>query len=61
MENIFILIKVLEEKKVKIGTFYVTRDVDIWWSPVKDRLVGPELTWSKCLEELRAKWFINLS
>jgi len=44
MENIFAVIEVPEEKKVNIMTFYLTEKANIWWSTVKDRLVGPELT-----------------
>jgi len=44
MEKIFTVIEVSEEKRVNIGTFYLTRVVDIWWSTVKDRLIGPKLT-----------------
>ena len=57
MEKIFAVIKVLQEKRVNIGMFYLTGEADIWWSNVKDRLVGPELTWNKFLEELRAKFY----
>jgi len=57
MRKIFAVIEVPEEKKVDIETLYLMREVDIWWSTVKDRLVGPELTWSKFMEELRAKFY----
>jgi len=30
---------------------------DIWWNTVKDKLVGPEFTWSKLLSELREKFY----
>jgi len=30
-EKNFIVIEVPEEKKVNIGTFYLTGEVDIWW------------------------------
>ena len=54
MEKIFGVIEVTEEKKVTIETFYLTREVEIWWNTVKDQLVGPDLTWNKYLGELRA-------
>jgi len=57
MEKIFTVVEAPEEKKVNLGTFYLTGEVDIWWSTVKDKLQGPELTWTKFLEELRAKFY----
>jgi len=42
MEKIFTIPEVPEEKKVNIGMFYMTREADIWWHIVKDRLSGPE-------------------
>jgi len=56
-EKIFIVVEVLEEKKVNIRTYYLTGKVDIWWNTVKDKLVGLEFTWSKFLSELRAKFY----
>jgi len=55
MEKIFTVVEVLEEKKVDIGTYYLTNEADIWWTTVKDKLVGPEFTLNKFLSELRAK------
>ena len=49
--------KVLEEKKVNMGTYYLTGEADIWWNTVKDKLVGPEFTWNKFLSELREKFY----
>ena len=57
MEKTSTLIEVPEEKRVNIGTFYLTRKADFWWNTVRDRLVGPKLTWSKLLEKLRAKFY----
>ena len=57
MEKIFAVIEVPKEKKVNIGIFYLTREADMWWRTMKDRLIGPERTWSKFLEELRAKFY----
>ena len=57
MEKIFAVVEVPEEKKVNIGTFYLAGEADIWWSIVKNKLQGPELTWAKFLEELRAKFY----
>ena len=42
MVKIFIVIKVPRQKK-NIETFYLTREADIWWSTMKDRLVGLNL------------------
>ena len=61
MEKIFAVVEVPEEEKVNMGAFYLTGEANIWWSTVKDKLQGPELTWTKFLEELRAKFYpINL-
>ena len=57
MEKIFAVIEVPEEKKVNIGTFYLTGEADIWWSTVKEKLQGSELTWTRFLEELRTKFY----
>jgi len=57
MEKIFTVVEVPEEKKVNIRTYYLTGEADIWWNTVKDKLVWPEFTWSKFLEELRAKFY----
>ena len=57
MEKIFTVVKVREETKVNIGTYYLIGEADIWWNTVKDKLVGPKFTWSKFLGELRAKFY----
>jgi len=57
MEKIFTVIKVPEEKRVNIMTFYLPEEASICWSTAKDRLIGAELTWSKFLEDLRAKFY----
>ena len=57
MEKDFAIIKVPEEKRVNITRCYLTGKVDIWWSTVKDRLVGPEFTYSNFLEQLKAKFY----
>jgi len=51
--EIFTVVEVREEKKVNIGTYYLTGEADIWWNTIKDKLVGPEFSWSKFLSELR--------
>jgi len=33
-------------------------EADIWWNTVKDKLLGPEFTWSKFLGELREKFYL---
>jgi len=58
MEKIFAIADGLEEKKVNIRTFYLVSEVDICWSTIKDRLQGLKFTWSKFLEELRAKFYL---
>jgi len=52
MEKIFKVVKVPKEKKVNIGTYYLTGEADIWWNTVEDRLLRPKFTWSKFLGEL---------
>ena len=56
-EKIFTVVEVLEEKKVNIRMYYLTSEVDIWWNTVKDKLVGPEFTYSKFLSVVRAKFY----
>ena len=56
MEKICTLIKFPNEKRVNIKAYYLTKEAYNWWSTVKDRLVGLEFTWSKFLNELRAKF-----
>ena len=57
IKKIFAVVEVPEEKKVNIGTFYLTSEADIWWSTVKDNLQGPEFMCAKFLQELRAKFY----
>ena len=47
MEKIFTVVEVSEEKKVNIGTYYLTGEVDIWWNTMLR--VEPKFTWSKFL------------
>ena len=47
MEKIFTVVEVSKEKKVNIGTYYLTGEADIWWNTVKDKVIGPKFTWSK--------------
>jgi len=37
IEKIFVVVEVLKEKKVNIGTFYFAGEADIWWSTVVTR------------------------
>jgi len=53
IEKIFIIVDVLEDKKVNIRIFYLIEDIDFWWSAVKDGLLRPYFTWSTFLEELK--------
>ena len=57
MEKIFAVVEVPKQKKVNIGTVYLAGQANIRWSIVKDKLQGPELTWAKFLQELRAKLY----
>jgi len=36
---------------------YLIDEADIWWNTVKDRLIGLDFTWSRFLEDLRAKLY----
>ena len=56
MEKIFTVVKVREETKVNIRTCNLS-EADIWWNTVTGRLLGPEFTWTKFLEELREKFY----
>ena len=38
IEKIFNVVEVPDEKKVNIGTFYLTVEAGFWWNIVKDRL-----------------------
>jgi len=51
------VIKVPEEKRVNTGILYLIGEADIWWNTIKDKSVGLELTRSKFLEALRAKFY----
>ena len=57
IEKTFAVLQVPEKKKVNVGIFYVVGEVNIQWSTVKDKLQGPDLTWAKLLEQLRAKFY----
>jgi len=43
--------------KVYIRMFYLTGETDIRWNAMNDSIVGPELTWSKVVEELKPKFY----
>jgi len=49
MDKIFAVTEVLEVKKVTIGTFYFTKEANIWWNTMKDKFTGPEFIWNKFL------------
>jgi len=57
MEKIFVILEVPEERKVNIGTFYVTGEVDMLWNTIKDRLSRPEFTSGRFLKELKAQFY----
>jgi len=44
MEKIFTVVQVPEEKKVNLGTYYLTGETDIWWNIIQDKLVGPKFS-----------------
>jgi len=58
MEKIFTVVEVPEDKKVNVRMFYLTGEAEIWWKNVKDRLLELDFTWSRFLEELRAKFYL---
>jgi len=57
IEKIFTVVEMPEEKKVNIGTYYLTGEADIWWNTVKDKLIGSKFTWNKFPGELSAKFY----
>jgi len=61
MEKVFTVIEIPGDKRVNIGIFHLTAETDIWWNIVKNRLLGPDFTSCRFLEELTtilqiAKW-----
>ena len=48
----FIVIEVSGDKRVNIGTFYLTGETNIWWNTVKNRLLEFGFTWCRFVEEL---------
>ena len=58
MEKNFAVIKVAKDNKVTVGTLYLTKEADIWWNTVKDKLTGPKLTQNKFLGKLRVKFYL---
>jgi len=46
MEKVFTVIEIPGDKKVNIGIFHLTRETDIWWNIVKNKLLGPDFTWN---------------
>ena len=37
MEKIFTVVEMPKEKKVNIGTFYLTGEADIWWNTIRHK------------------------
>jgi len=58
IEKIFTVVEALDDQKANIKTFYLTGNADIWQNTMKDKLLWPEFTWSKFMEELRAKFYL---
>ena len=61
MKKVISVIEIIGDKRVNIGIFHLTSETDIWWNIVKNRLLGPDFTVSRFLEELTttlqiAKW-----
>ena len=52
VEKVFTVIEIPGDKRVDIGTFRLTGETDIWWNIVKNRLLGPDFTSSRFVEEL---------
>ena len=48
----FTVIEVPGDKRMNIGTFYRTGETNIWWNIVKNRLLGPDFTWSRFVERI---------
>jgi len=52
MKKIFGILEVLDNRRVNIGAFYLTRYANIWWGMVKPTFQNSETTWSKFNEAL---------
>ena len=52
MEKNFTVIETPGDKRVNIGTFYLTNKTNIWWNTAKNRLLGFGFTWSRFVEEV---------
>ena len=52
MENVFTVTEIPGDKRVNIGTFYLTDKTNIWWNTAKNRLLGFGFTWIRFVEEL---------
>jgi len=52
VENVFTVTEIPGDKRVNIGTFYLTSETNIWWNIIKNRLLGFSFTWSRFVEEL---------
>jgi len=52
VEKVLTVIEVPGDKRVNIGTFYLTGETNIWWHTVKNKLLGFGFTWSRFVEEL---------
>ena len=64
MEKVFTETEAPGDKRVNIGTFYLTGETNIWWNTVKNRLLEFGFTWSRFMEELTtthlsAEWEIT--
>jgi len=57
MEKIFDVVEVPDNKRINIGTFYLSGTADMWWGTVRTTFQGPGATWASFTEALRAKFY----
>jgi len=57
MKKIFDVVEVPDNKRINIGTFYLSRTADMWWGTVRTTFQGPGATWTSFTEALRAKFY----
>ena len=57
MEKIFDVVKVSDNKRINIRTFYLSGRADMWWETVRTTFQTPEATLASFTEVLRAKLY----
>lgn len=57
MEKLLECVNCHNEMKVKLTTFYLEGQADIWWRTTKEVDQQPEFTWEKFIEKLRERFY----